>query len=62
MICYLIFQQFIEIVEEIKAQTTFAAPSLKLWSVSDKASVVKGHNGSTAKGCNGATVQRWMVI
>jgi hypothetical protein len=31
------------------AQTSFAAPSLKLWSVSDKASKVKGRNGTTAK-------------
>jgi hypothetical protein len=27
--------------------TTFAAPSLKLWSVSHKASVVKGRNSAT---------------
>lgn len=39
--------------------TTFAAPSLKLWSVSDKASVVKGYDGMMMRWYKGMMVQRY---
>jgi hypothetical protein len=33
-------------INGVTAQTTFAAPSLKLWSVNAKATAVKGRNGT----------------